>query len=77
MNHLADTNLPLDARVTISNLTLEFANATIEFHRCKAIDLVEASDESAMDFKMALDNMFNLRTALDVVCANLVAKFPG
>lgn len=77
MSHLADTNFPLDARVTISNLALEYADAVIEYNRCKAIDLVEASDESAMDYSDALDNMHELRAKLDNMCAQLVARFPG
>jgi hypothetical protein len=77
MNHLADTNLPLDARVATSNLALMYANAVIEFHRCKAIDLVEASDETYKAYEVASDNMHSLRCAVDAACASLVAHFPG
>lgn len=77
MNPLADTNLSLDTRVTISNCALAYANAVIEYNRCKAIDLVEASDETAKAFDEALDNMYELRADLDNMCAQLVARFPG
>lgn len=77
MNHLADTNLPLDARSEIAGCALAYANAVIEYNRCKALDLVEASDESAKAFEKALDNMYELRADIDNMCAQLVARFPG